>query len=51
MINPYLKAKELREKYNEVDAICQATQCLVSSPDYRRDYWWKVIECVKNYEN
>lgn len=51
MTSPYSKAKELRKKYSEVDAICHATQCLVASPYYNREYWWEVIELVKNYEN
>ena len=49
MINAYLKAKELREKYSEADAICQATQCLVLATGKNKDYWWDVVENIKYY--
>lgn len=48
MISTREKAVEFLLKYNEVDAICQATQCLVLAPDYKKSYWWDVIEKIKH---
>lgn len=50
MISSYVKAIELRKKYSEVDAICQATQCLLAAPVNKKDYWWDVIQYIKNNE-
>lgn len=43
------KAAEFLVKYSEVEAIVQATQCLVMAPPHKKDYWWLVIEKIKNY--
>ena len=42
------KALYYLEKYNESEAIVQATQCLVMAPPREKDFWWNVIEKIKN---
>lgn len=49
MTSPNSKAAEFLVKYNESEAIAQATQCLVMAPPHKKDYWWQVIEKIKNY--
>ena len=41
------KADYLLSKYNESQAIVQATQCLVMASFKEKEYWWSVIEKIK----
>lgn len=49
MISPDKKAINFLAKYNESEAIAQATQCLVMAQVQDKDYWWLVIQKIKNY--
>ena len=49
MISPDKKAINFLAKYDESEAITQATQCLVMAQVKGKDYWWLVIQKIKNY--
>jgi len=48
MISADRKAKELRSRMGEREAVIHATQCLVLAPiGVKKDYWWNVVELIK----
>lgn len=49
MISSSKKAQYFLSKYNEVEAIVQVTQIIVSSPNAEKNYWWDVLEKIKNH--
>lgn len=49
MISSSKKALQFLRKYSEVEAIVQVTQIIVLSNNTEKDYWWDVLEKIKNH--